>query len=75
MKASSIVGVLLIIVGIAALALQGFHFTKKEKALDIGDIEVTTEKREHVALPPVLGAIALIGGIVLVAVGSRGRSG
>lgn len=66
-----IIGVVLIVVGIIALAYGGITYTKREKVLDIGPIEATTERRETIPLPPVLGGLALAGGIVLLIVGSR----
>ncbi|MGB2715865.1 MAG: hypothetical protein WBC51_16910 [Vicinamibacterales bacterium] len=66
-----IIGVVLIVIGIIALAYGGITYTKREKVLDIGPIEATTERRETIPLPPVLGGLALAGGIVLLIVGSR----
>jgi hypothetical protein len=64
----------LIILGIAALAYQGFSYQKEEKILDIGPIEATRETTESVPIPPILGVVAVIGGVALVAVTSRGGS-
>ncbi len=61
-----IVAILLIALGIVALAYQGFTYTTTEKAIDLGPIQVTAEKKHTVPLPPVLGAISLVGGIVLL---------
>ena len=66
-----IIGVVLIVIGIIALAYGGVTYTRREKVLDIGPIEATTERRETIPLPPVLGGLALAGGIVLLIVGSR----
>ena len=66
-----IIGVVLIVVGIIALAYGGISYTKREKVLDIGPLEATTERRETIPLPPVLGGLALAGGVVLLIVGSR----
>jgi hypothetical protein len=68
-----IVGIILIIVGIVALAYGGISYTKREKVLDIGPIEATAETRETIPLPPLLGGLALAGGVVLLIVGSRRR--
>jgi uncharacterized membrane protein YidH (DUF202 family) len=70
-KPSTIVGIVLIVLGVIGLAVGGFSFTRKEKVIDLGPIEATADKKESVAIPPVLGAVALISGVVLVAVGSR----
>ncbi|MFL5495884.1 MAG: DUF3185 domain-containing protein [Gemmatimonadales bacterium] len=71
MKAATIVGILLIIVGIAGLAYGGFSFTRREKVLDVGPIQATTEKKESLPVPPILGALAIVGGVVLLASGAR----
>jgi hypothetical protein len=68
-----IVGIILIIVGIVALAYGGISYTKREKVLDIGPIQATAETRETIPLPPLLGGLALAGGVVLLIVGSRRR--
>lgn len=68
-----IVGIVLIVIGVIALAYGGISYTKREKVLDIGPIEATTETRETIPLPPLLGGLALAGGIVLLIVGSRRR--
>lgn len=61
-----IVAIFLIALGIIALAYQGFTYTTTEKAVDLGPIQVTAEKTHRVPLPPVLGGISLIGGILLL---------
>jgi hypothetical protein len=66
-----IAGIILIVLGIVALAYGGISYTRKEKVLDIGPIEATTETRETIPLPPLLGGLALAGGIVLLIAGSR----
>lgn len=72
MKPATLVGVLLIVFGLVALAYQGFTYTSEEKVLDVGPIEATAEKTNTVPLPPIVGVLALAGGIGLVVVGSRG---
>jgi hypothetical protein len=69
-----IVGIVLIVLGLVALATGGFSFTRKEKVLDVGPVEATAERRERVPLPPILGGAALVGGIVLLVAGSRRRA-
>ena len=71
MKLPSIVGILLVILGMFALAYGGINYTRTEKVLDIGPIEATAERHERIPLPPVLGGVALVGGIALLAVGTR----
>jgi hypothetical protein len=71
MKPPTLIGIILIILAVIAFGFQGITYTKREKVLDIGPLQATTEKKETIPLPPVLGAVALIGGIALVFVGSK----
>ena len=71
MKPAGIVGIILITIGIIALAYGGFTYTKREKVIDAGPLQVSADKEHTVSFPPVLGGICLVGGIVLVVVGSR----
>jgi membrane-bound ClpP family serine protease len=71
MKTPAIVGALLIILGVIAFAYQGFTYTTTEKAIDLGPIQVTAEKQHTFPLPPVVGAIAIVGGIFLLATSGR----
>ncbi len=59
-------GSLLIIIGIIAFSYQGFTYTTTEKAVDLGPIQVTTEKEHTLPLPPLVGGICLVGGILLL---------
>jgi len=70
-KPAGIVGLILIVLGIAGLAFGGFSFTRKEKVLDLGPIEASADKKESVPISPILGALAIVGGVVLVAVSAR----
>ena len=63
-------GIALVVFGLFGLAWGGFTYTTTEKVLDIGPIHATRDKTHNIPLPPVAGALALIGGIVLLA---RGR--
>ena len=71
MKPPVIIGALLIIIGIAGLAFGGFSFKHKEKVLDLGPIEASADKKESLPVPPLLGALAIVGGVVLVATSAR----
>jgi uncharacterized membrane protein YidH (DUF202 family) len=71
MRPAGIVGIILIIIGVIALALGGISYTKREKVIDAGPLQVSADKQKTIPLPPVLGGICLVGGIVLVIVGSR----
>lgn len=66
MKTPAIFGILLIILGVAAFAYQNFTYTTTEKAIDLGPIQVTAEKQHTIPLPPIVGAVALIGGVLLL---------
>jgi uncharacterized membrane protein len=61
-----IVGMILIVLGVVTLIFQGITYTTREKVLDLGPIHATAEKKKTIPLPPVLGGIALVGGIVLM---------
>ena len=74
MKTATVVGVLLIAIGVLALAFQGITWTTEKKILDIGPIEATREKKHTIPLPPVLGALALAGGVALVIRGTRAEA-
>lgn len=66
-------GVVLIVLGVVALAYQGFSYTVPKKEVDMGPIHVTKEEKHTVPLPPILGALALLGGIVVVITDRRGN--
>ena len=68
-----IIAILLIAIGVIALATGGLTYTRREKVVDIGPIEATAEKRDRIPLPPLLGGAALAGGIVLLLAGGRKR--
>ena len=72
MKAPTLAGIVLIVLAVIAFSYQGITYTKREKVLDIGPIEATAEKKETIPLPPMLGAAALLGGVALIFVGSKG---
>lgn len=68
-----IAAIALIVLGIIALLYGGITYTKREKILDVGPIEATAETRETIPLPPVLGVLAIVGGIALLVVEGRKR--
>lgn len=72
MNLSRIAGVALVVIGIVALVWGGVFWTNTKTVIDAGPLQVTADEREGLALPPVLGAIALVGGIVLLVVPSSG---
>lgn len=66
-----LIGILLIVLGVVALAVGGINYTKREKVIDIGPIQATTEKHETIPLSPIVGIAAVAGGIALVVAGAR----
>ncbi|HMH78537.1 MAG TPA: DUF3185 domain-containing protein [Candidatus Udaeobacter sp.] len=66
-----IVAIVLIAIGVVSLAYQGITYTTREKVLEVGPIKATAEKEKTIPLPPILGGLALAGGVVLLAVGAR----
>jgi hypothetical protein len=71
MKSNSLIGIILIVVGIIAFAYQGITYTTREKVVDLGPIQVTADKTKTLPLPPIVGGIALVGGIVLLVMGGK----
>jgi len=71
MRPNIIIAIILIALGIAAFAYQGITYTTREKVVDIGPIQMTADKTKTIPLPPIMGAIALVGGIVLLVMGSK----
>jgi hypothetical protein len=71
MKPVTLVGIVLIILGVLALAYQGITYTTREKVIDIGPLKASVDKEKSIPLPPIVGALALVGGVVLVIVGAR----
>ena len=68
-----LIGIVLIIVGVLGLAYGGFSYTKREKVIDLGPLQVTADREKTVPIAPIAGVAALVGGIALVFAGSRTR--
>ena len=66
-----LVGIALIVLGIVAFAYQGITYTSREKIIDIGPFQATADTQKTIPLSPLLGGLALVGGIVLVVVGAK----
>ena len=73
MGGKTLLGIALVVIGVVALAYQGFTYTTQKKVVDIGPIQATKEERHTVPLPPVIGAVSLLAGIVVIASGRRGN--
>ena len=73
MSGRTILGIALVVIGLFALACQGFTYTTQKKVVDIGPIQATKEEHHTVPLPPILGALALISGVIVVAADRRGN--
>jgi hypothetical protein len=71
MRIQSVIGILLVAVGLVSLALGAITYTRRADVVDVGPVKVTTEKHERIPLPPVLGIVSVIGGIVVLVAGSR----
>jgi uncharacterized membrane protein YidH (DUF202 family) len=71
MRTNTLLGIILIVIGIVAFAYQGITYTTREKVVDLGPVQMTAERTKTLPLPPVVGAIALIGGVVLLVAGSK----
>lgn len=74
MKLKSLMAVVLIGLGIVAFVYQGISYTTRGKDFNIGGLHMSTEETHHIPLPPILGGIALIGGIALL-MSDKWRSG
>jgi len=71
MSTKTIIAIILIAIGVVVFTYQGITYTTREKVVDLGPIQMTAEKTKTIPLPPILGAIALAGGIVVLVVGNR----
>jgi hypothetical protein len=74
MKPITWIGIVLLVLGVLALAYQGINYTRQERVLDVGPIHATAERHERIPLPPVVGGLALAGGVVLLVAGARQKA-
>jgi len=71
---NAVLGIILIVLGLGALAYQRITYTSRETVVDIGPIHATAEREKTFPLPPVLGIVAVAGGVVLLIAGLRKRA-
>jgi len=64
----------LIVAGLMALAYQGITYTSRQTVVDVGPLHATADRQKTLPLPPVLGGVAVVGGVVLLIVGLRKRT-
>ena len=74
MKSTTLLGIVLVVLGALALVYQGFSYTREKNVIDIGPIHATAETREHIPLPPFVGGLALAAGAILLVMGARGKA-
>ena len=74
MKPMSLAGIVLIVLGVVALAYQGINYTRQKKVLDVGSVHITREDDERIPLPPIVGGVALAAGAVLLFMGARNKA-
>jgi hypothetical protein len=73
MKAATIVGILLIVLGIIGFAVGGVSFTHTKKDVDMGPLQISHQQKQTVPISPILSTISLIAGVGLVVVGAKAR--
>jgi hypothetical protein len=66
-----LIGIVLIVLGVVGLVAGGISWTEREKVVDLGPLEVTTENRESIPLPPIIGGLLLVAGVVLLVANGR----
>jgi hypothetical protein len=74
MKPISLAGIVLLVLGVLALAYQGINYTHRERVLDVGPIHATADTQKHIPLPPIVGGLALLGGVFLILAGAKEKS-
>jgi hypothetical protein len=73
MKAATVVGILLIVLGIIGFAWGGISFTHQKKVANVGPIQLSHKETNTLPISPILSGISLVAGIGLIVVGSRNR--
>jgi hypothetical protein len=73
MKPAMIIGIVLIALGVVSLSYQGITYTSREKIIDIGPIQATKDTEKTIPFSPILGGVALVGGIALIIIGGGAK--
>ena len=71
MRGMKLLGVILLVAGLAGLAWPVISYTKTEKVVDLGPIEVTAQHQKHVPVPPIVGGLAAVAGLVIIVTSGR----
>lgn len=69
-----LIGIVLIVFGVIGLALGGINYTTRERVVDLGPLKVDADKEHSLPIAPIAGVAALVGGIVMVMAGSKGKA-
>jgi uncharacterized membrane protein YidH (DUF202 family) len=70
----NLIGIALVVIGLVSLLFGGFRWTQQKTVIDVGPVKATTEEHKSLPIPPVVGALALVGGIVVLVVPTKGRA-
>jgi uncharacterized membrane protein len=71
MNTKIVVGVIMIALGIISLSYQAITYTQREKVVDLGPLQVSADKKKSIPLPPIAGAVLLVGGVVVIAMSRK----
>ncbi|MBD1400596.1 DUF3185 domain-containing protein [Pelovirga terrestris] len=71
MKTPVLLGIILIVIAVVAFAYQGISYTSREKVIDLGPLQMSADRTRTIPLPPIVGGVALVGGIILLVVGNK----
>lgn len=71
MRPATLVGIILIALGVIALAYEGITYTTRRTVVNVGPIKVQAEEQRRIPLPPVLGGVAIAGGLILILAGRK----
>ena len=71
MEQKMLIGIVLIVIGVIALAYSGITYTSHDKVIDLGPLQVSADRKHTIPIPPILGGLALVGGLVLLISGYK----